>query len=309
MGKISAYLKILGLTGMLRSLGGCLEVGITMAPDDRINRQNLADSLDAAIDSVLDRIYNYHGDPRAPREVISDVWGVPNMLLEGIQEASGYFLHYFQSQGLGPTNNECVTTSTVMAMNIIEDRLAASQRQGQLQYQASLRIEDYIHDLDTRGVAGWWYRFSTKSPFPGMMTPWGARHALRHHASLLTRIYGKSYRVELHTRRTMDDLIQALEQNKIILLHGAWQKRLRDATDRHLALLGGMPHTMLLVGYETGNDTWQLLNPAEPWLKTRSDPFQPRLFRMTSGQLVDFWGRKFLFYPPRFSITTLTLEN
>jgi len=279
-----------------------------MESKKELNQTSLTKKAEAALDSLLNRLYNYHGEPMPPRDILSDVWAAPAELPEEAADVPGYFLHYFQSQGLGPTTNECVTTSTVMGMNIIEDRIAASHRPAPVRYQSDLRIEDYIHDLDERGISGWWYRFSTKSPFPGMMTPWGARHALRRHAKILRRLYGKSYQVKLCTHLTVNDLIQRLKQNQVMLLHGAWQKRLSDATDRHLAVLGGMPHTMLLVGYETAEDSWQLLNPAEPWLKSRSDPFPPKLFRMTTGQLVDFWGRKFLFYPPRFSVTALSME-
>lgn len=279
-----------------------------MTSNENLNQTRLAKKVEAALDSLFDKLYNYHGHPLPPREVLSEVWAAPAKLPEQVAGASDYFLHYFQSQGLGPTTNECVTTSTVMGMNIIEDRIAASQRMGPPRYQADLRIEDYIHELDGRGIAGWWYRFSTKSPLPGMMMTWGARNALRRHAEILRRLYGKSYQVKLRTHLSVDDLIQGLEQKQVMLLHGAWQKRLSDTKDRHLAVLGGMPHTMLLVGYTPATDTWNLLNPAEPWLKTRSDPFPAKLFRMTTEQLVDFWGRKFLFYPPRFSVTAISME-
>ncbi|MGE5249989.1 MAG: hypothetical protein ACM3QS_07205 [Bacteroidota bacterium] len=275
---------------------------------DEVTQRDLSSRLSATLEAALEEIYNYHGTATLPREVIFDVWGAPAALPDETA-APDYFLHYFQSQGLGPTNNECVTTSTVMAMNIMEDRIAASQGQGPVQYRASLQIEDYIRDLDALGVRGWLYRFSTKSFLPGMMTPWGARNAMRAHAARLKQQYGKSYRVRTLSHRTVDDLIQALEQNKVILLHGAWQKRLTDATDRQLALMGGMPHTMVLAGYEPAVDFWNILNPAEPWLKARTDEYPPRMFKMTTAQLVDFWGRKFLFYPPRFSITTLTMEE
>ena len=66
---------------------------------------------------------------------------------------------------------------------------------------------------------------------------------------------------------------------------------------------------MLANRREAADSFWNILNPAEPWLKERTSEPAGRLFRMTTDQLVDFWGRKFLFYPPRFSITTLTMEG
>jgi hypothetical protein len=280
-----------------------------MASKDQVNQSNFSSRFAAAADSLLDRIYNYHGSTRAPREVIRDVWAAPMALPEGLAEIADYFLHYFQSQGLGPTNNECVTTSTVMGMNMMEDRIAASLRRAPVQYEANLCIEDFIRDLEGLGLRGWKYRFPTRSPLPGMMPPWGARNALKAHAASLRRKYGRGYRIRTRSHQTVDDLIQMLEQNRVILLHGAWQKKLTDRTDRYLALLGGMPHTMVLVGYEAAAGIWNLLNPAEPWVKSRNEPHRPRLFHMGTRQLMDFWGRKFLFYPPRFAVTTLTMEE
>jgi hypothetical protein len=238
-----------------------------------------------------------------------DAWGAPPALLESMNSKADYFLHYFQSQGLGPTSNECVTTSAVMAMNMMEDRIACDPNEAAFHFQANLMIEDFIRDLDSQGISAWKYRFSTRSMLPGMMPPSGARRALRAHAAKLKQKYGRSYSVKTHSYLTANDLIEALEQQEIILLHGAWQKKLSDPKDRQLALMGGMPHTMLLVGYEPGQDAWSLLNPAEPWLTSRMTEFHPHLFRMNTPQLIDFWGRKFLFYPPRFSITTLTEES
>ncbi len=276
-----------------------------MQTDPRLTPPNLTASQTAALDRLLDRIYNYHGEPKPPKAAKGETWAASSFPA-GVT-AGDHFLHYFQSQGLGPTTNECVTTSTVMAMNLMEDRLRAG-RGGALRYEADLRIEDFIRDLESQGLAGWRYRFSTRSPLPGMMPVSGARRTLRLHAGRLRQSTGRSYRVETRWRQGVDDLIAALEQGQIILLHGAWQKRLSDPTDRHLALMGGMPHTMLLVGYASSDDTWSLLNPAEPWLTSRDTPYHPHLFRMTTPHLMDFWGRQFLFYPPRFAITTLEEE-
>jgi len=277
--------------------------------DEKTNKGGLGGSFRSAASSLLVKLYDYHGEYKAPKEVISDVWAAPLPLPQGTPATPEYFLHYFQSQGFGPTNNECVTTSTVMAMNMIEDRIAWRQRGEPLRYEANLCIEDFIRDLDGRGMLGWRYRFPTRSWFPGMMPPWGARNTLRKHAVSLKHKYGKSYRVKTKIHQTVDDLIQALEQNKVILIHGAWQKKLSDPKDQLLAWLGGMPHTMVLVGYESSSGLWNLLNPADPWVKSRNDSYQARMYRMNTQQLMDFWGRRFVFYPPRFAITTLTMEE
>jgi hypothetical protein len=62
----------------------------------------------------------------------------------------------------------------------------------------------------------------------------------------------------------------------------------------YLALLGGMPHTVTLAGYDAITDEWKILDPAFPGYQDWS-----------TTKLMENWGRRFLFYPPRFSITTL----
>src|SRR5574338_1079239 len=112
-----------------------------MQSDPRLQK-NLTSTQTAALDALLDRIYNYHGEAKPPKAVDRDTWAVPARLPHETS-TEGYFLHYFQSQGLGPTTNECVTTSTVMAMNMIEDRLRAG-REAPVQFAADLRVEDFI---------------------------------------------------------------------------------------------------------------------------------------------------------------------
>ena len=267
-------------------------------------RPDLTPTQTAALDRLLDRIYSYHGETKAPKAVDRDTWAAPARLPHGTS-AEGYFLHYFQSQGLGPTANECVTTSTVMAMNMIEDRLRAGP-QAPLQFAAELRLEEFIRGLESLGLPGWRFRFPTRSPLPGMMPPSGARRAMRLHAARMQGTFGRSYHAQTRSGMTPEDLLREILAGRITLLHGAWQKRLSDPRDKHLALLGGMPHTMLLVGYEPHVDHWDLLNPAEPWLTSRDTSYHPHIFRMTTPQLMDFWGRRFLFYPPRFAVTILT---
>ena len=268
------------------------------------------------LDAFLNKIYGYQGVSTRPTLTSGQIWAMPNVAMQypwlenaavnKLAPGKQYFLHYYQNQGYGPTNNECVTTSAIIAMNIMDDWLAAGLNRPS---QADKILKDYTSDLDARGVWGWLYRFSTNSPLPGMMTPWQAVIALKHNANKLKKLYGKSYRVKLSARNTLKDLIQYMQDGKLMLLHGAWHKRLHPppVTDKHLAYLGGGPHTMLLVGYDGDNDSWILLNPAHPWpVDKTKPPVNPRLYSMTTKELLEFWGRQFLFYPPRFAITTIT---
>jgi hypothetical protein len=254
-------------------------------------------SLRAALDTDLTRLYGYQGPIDLPDGVDRPIWAASVDLVD----PPGYFLHYFQSQQRGPTTNECVTTAVVMSMNILEDRISAAHAQP-IQCISNLLLEEYTRDLDARGLSGWRYRFSTNSPLPGMMTPWQAVLALKDHAFKLKAKYGRSYTIRLKPRCTVNDLISNLKQGNIILIHGAWQNPLTSSSNRHLAFLGGMPHTMLLVGYDPDAEHWFLLDPGYP---------PEAAFRsMTTPELLkNFWGRKFLFYPPRFSITILTPEQ
>ena len=254
------------------------------------------------LNSLLNGIYRNRRYLLPPQGVTGQIWGKPS---GSPADPQSYFLHYFQSQGYGPTPNECVTASTLMCMNMLKD-LAAHGRA----LKPDRDIQSYIHELDSLGVRGWKYRFSTDSPLPGMMTPWQAVLALKGFAKELTQIYGRSFSVKMQAHRKPADLIENLQAGRLILIHGAWQVTLdrNDKTREYKplpALLGGMPHTMLLVGYEGDTAQWLLLNPADPWPADKLKPVTPKIFKMTNDQLLDFWGRKFLFYPPRFSITVI----
>lgn len=273
------------------------------------------------LDSLLDSLYRNRVSANSPAGIEGQVWGMPPIAIrfpwasesdpENTLHKSSYFLHYFQSQGYGPTTNECVTTSALMSMNIIKDWVAL---QHDHPIEADRSIEEYTRHLDTLGLRGWIYRFSTRSPLPGMMTPWQAVIVLKNFGNSLKRKYGKSYRVKLSARHKVLDLIEHLHAGDLILIHGAWQMTL-DRNNKQsgysplLAFLGGMPHTMLLIGYDGDASQWLLLNPADPWPADKLSPVIPKIYKMNTRQLMDFWGRKFLFYPPRFALTTITMDT
>lgn len=287
------------LSGLVRSKDGYLTVRNEIYRRTFSKEWIASISTQSTMDDFLGLFYDYHGSIQRPNSTKEKVWAAPSNLPKVSLDPQNYFLHYFQSQLKGPTTNECVTTAAIMGMNIMEDR-AASRDQEPIQHIANLRLEDYTQDLDARESAGWLYRFSTKSFLPGMMTPWQAVLALRHHAEKLNTKYGRSYNVRLRSGYTVNDLIDNLKQRHIMLIHGAWRILWATAIrDRHLPFLGGMPHTMLLVGYDPEIDSWLFLDPARN--------YPPSIHSMTTKKLiVEFWGRKFLFYPPRFSVTVIS---
>ena len=63
------------------------------------------------------------------------------------------------------------------------------------------------------------------------------------------------------------------------------------------ALLGGVPHTVTLAGYDVSTDTWLILDPS-PYANTDYT-------RWPTPELMEKWGREFIAYPPRFAMTTL----
>lgn len=272
------------------------------------------------LDPFLDGIYRNRKKAEPPQGITGQVWGMPSVALpfpwasdsptKNIQPGEFYFLHYFQSQGFGPTTNECVTTSALMSMNMLKDWVALQQ--GHLP-EPDRDIAKYTQDLDALGLRGWIYRFSTHSPLPGMMTPLQAVFALKDFATSLNKKHGKSFRVKLSAHHKLPDLIEQLHNGNIILIHGAWQMTL-DRNNKKLdynpllALLGGMPHTMLLIGYDGDTSQWLLLNPADPWPDKNHKTVTPKIYKMSTQQLMDFWGRKFLFYPPRFAFTAIILD-
>jgi hypothetical protein len=267
------------------------------------------------LDQFLDNLYRYRGEYKPPSGISGQVWAMPPASLrfpwasaEEMQPAE-YFLHYFQSQGCGPTLNECVTTSALMGMNMLKDRAALSHGQPAGILPDHL-LEEYTRELDELGLRAWRYRFSTHSCLPGMMTPWQAVTALKDHAARLKAEIGAVCEVKLSAWHSLDDLIENLRRGNLMLLHGAWQMTLDPGKQAGynplLAALGGMPHTMLLIGYDAATEQWVLLNPADPWLTTRSSPASARFCKMTTHELLDFWGRQFLFYPPRFAITVIS---
>jgi hypothetical protein len=271
------------------------------------------------LDGILDWLYRNHEKSGRHERIRGQFWAMPPRPIStqaageqrtGPQPGEEFFLHYYQNQRYDSlTDNECVTTSVVMSMNILKDWIAASTGHPA---EPDRILGEFTRSLDSLGVKAWVYRFSSKSFFPGFMTPWQAVLRLRQHAADLKRKYGKSFKVKLSAWHTVEDLMERLRAGKLILLHGAWKMSIdpkKPGYNPLLGWLGGMPHTVVLVGYDGETDTWSLLNPAEPWPKDHNTPVEPKLQKLHTQELMDFWGRQFLFYPPRFAITTITVDG
>jgi hypothetical protein len=271
------------------------------------------------LDGFLDWLYRNREKSGHHERIRGQLWAMPSVPMsqaraeeqgQKLPPGEDYFLRYYQNQRYGSlTDNECVTTSVVMSMNILKDWAAASTGHPPEPDQI---LGEFTGSLDQLGMKAWRYRFSSKSFLPGFMTPWQAVITLRSHSAKLKKNYGKSFKVRLSAWHTIEDLVERLQAGKLILLHGAWKMSIdpkKPGYNPLLGWLGGMPHTVVLAGYDGETDTWSLLNPADPWPPDHKTPVKPKLQKLTTQELMDFWGRQFLFYPPRFAITTITLDS
>ncbi len=269
----------------------------------------------AWLDKENDRVLGYHG-PLVPvsKEVSGELW------LPAVLHASGSTLaekavQYCQCQydaGKKTGGVECVTTSAVIARNIVRDEIAA--RQGKLPAPKEKTIQAFVDEMDKAGLRAWGKRLSSNIHIVGgfMHPVLQLPHALDMMAKELADTYnGRSFRCQLTSGNTLDDLIDSLRNNRPTLIHGIWNDR-RVIDPRTGAanldpanLLGGTPHTMPLVSYSS-NDEWRFYDLG--W-----KPGRPGngFTTMTSDEVITFWGRCYPLesYTRRFSMTTITIDG
>ena len=221
-------------------------------------------------------------------------------------------LHYYQNQGMVPGTGpvECVTTSVVMVMNMLKDRLAHDLNRPAM---PDISVRQYAARLDGLPLGGLGYRVPSNfflAALRGWMHPvWQAPRALRQFAGELKKEYGLSFQVCQTSGNTLDDIHQALQAGNFVIVHGLWQ-----VTDRKEVQydFGGGPHSMLPVEIDTPADRVLLLNPADPdpGLIDPDNPATypaPALYAMPTADFLAFWGRKsFLnLYTRPFTITVV----
>lgn len=265
----------------------------------------------AWLDKENDRVLGYHGPPgEVTKEVSGEIW-LPAVLHANGSTSAEKAAQYCQCQyDLGRTGGvECVTTSMVIAWNIVRDELAA--RQGKPSSPQEKTIQAFVKDLDSAKLKSWNKRLTSGVPvIGGFMHPvLQLPRALDMLAKELAETYNCSFSRKLTSGNTLDDLIDNLLNNRPTLIHGVNSSRVINlqtgAADLDIAkMLGGFPHTMPLVSYSS-NDEWRFYNLG--W--KRDDP--RRAFEiMTSDELIAFWGRCYPLgtYTKRFSMTTLFID-
>jgi len=223
--------------------------------------------------------------------------------------------HYYQNQGTVPMTGpvECVTTSVVMVMNMMKDRLAQDHKESAW---PDIPVKEYAARLDNMGWRG--LRFRIPSSFflataRGWMHPvWQAPIALRQWARELKNGYGSSFEVKQTSGNSLEDIGRELRSGNFVLVHGLWQ--VTGTKDLHY-LFGGIPHTMLPVKVDRQANKVLFLNPGAPGPrmiqldKPVTFPAPP-LYDMPIGEFLAFWGRKSLLnlYTRPFTMTVVIPE-
>ena len=242
------------------------------------------------IDNKLDETYDYHGPINAPTNVTGQIWSaLPNAMPASPNLT---FNTYFVTQNPPdwPSPNECVTAATIQSMNMIQDILTSMHGIPSIPHQ----------DLPSFAATDSFWQ-SGRPPadvqkIGGMLLPQSAVNVLNTHGNNLRETYGCGYTAELTSGNTVDDLIQNLQNGYPTNIHISQDVDLFDSDksfDDYRALLGGVPHTMTIVGYDANTDKWSILDPAAYYSQ------------LTTLELMDLWGRQFIAYPPRFAMTTL----
>jgi hypothetical protein len=202
-----------------------------------------------------------------------------------LRPLSEFHQNQFTVRITGPV--ECVTTSVVMARNMVNELLAFRTGRARL---PDLRLQVYIDELDKLGWRGLSCRFPTSFPdIPvplttrkinprGFMLPSSqARNALTRLASGLRQYYGASFKFRQTSGNTLQDIANNLEAGNLVLVSG-----LLAPLGFEQGLLGGHPHTMgpvIQVDYITGTIS-SIDTGAEPIYTARHENF------------MQFWGRK-----------------
>jgi hypothetical protein len=252
-------------------------------------------SVTQSAENALNYIYDYHGPVAQPTGLSGQVWAA----FPGVSPSTPtnfIFNNYRVDQFVNntwPSGNECVTAATIQAMNILQDILDEKFGIGQIPHED---LPSFAAKFDADG----WQNFFIRPPadfpiFGGMLLPQNAVKVLNAHGDELRATYGCGYTAELTSGNTPDDIIQNLQNGYPTNLHVAYSKSLLDTDGGYLSLLGGSPHTVTVVGYDVTSDAWQILDPG----------LSTDYTKWNTDQLIDLWGRQFIFYPPHFAMTTL----
>jgi hypothetical protein len=220
--------------------------------------------------------------------------------------------HYYQNQGMVPKTGpvECVTTSVVIVINMIKDRLAHDLKEAPI---ADISVKEYAAKLDGMGLSALRYRLPSDFFLAigrGWMHPvLQVPSALKQFAKELRKRQGCTFKVEQTSWNTLDDITRNIQGGNYVIVHGLWQVTNRKEVQYKF---GGWPHSMVPVEIDSQADKVFLLNPAYPDPRT-IDPDNPATYpvavldAMPTQEFMAFWGRRSILnlYTRPFTMTVV----
>ena len=199
------------------------------------------------------------------------------------------FSRYPQNQLNVPVTGpvECVTTTVVVARNMMKDRLADKFGLAPI---PDISVEEFVSQLDRLGWAGLICRVPSNAPTlsipfvnprvefnpSGWMHPLlQAPHALNRLSAGLRRQYGCGFTFKQSSGNSLSQIAGNLSRGNLVLVHGLW-----PALDGATGFLGGMSHTMgPVVGIDFEGRTVTVLNT------------DSSVKLMPAQEFTDFWSR------------------
>jgi len=264
------------------------------------------------MDEAIDRTCAYDGPPIKLTGSDGPLWLPAALGGSGptpASQAEYYARDQFETSTTGGV--ECVTTSAVIARNIVKNQILNKLGSG-AGSEPDLEPKDFANQTNSFNLFNWQYRLPSFLPLVGgfMHPVLQLPHLLDHWGNELNKKYHLSFSHTLTAHNSPDGLINNLRNNQVTLVHGVWDKTFVDSSSGSFrfdiaTLLGGTPHTMPLVMYDASADHWWFYNLAWKYFHD-PDPY----LKLTTDQLVAFWGRHYILntYTPPFAMTTLIVH-
>ncbi|NPA31538.1 MAG: hypothetical protein GXO37_06020 [Chloroflexi bacterium] len=197
--------------------------------------------------------------------------------LAGLSPQQLLATHQHQFDGRQTTPNDCAVAS--MAMIIHQALWLAGYDDIRVPYP------DLARAMDRAPLYGLgFYRL----PFIGAVPPGRAAAALRCLGRAFVRHgHPRPWRVHLRGRLPIAQLVTHLHSGYPTLLYGAWHN--------------GVPHAVVVAGYDPFVDRWYILDPAYP------QPYdgRPHFAHWSTAFLESWWGRRYFAYQ-RYTAIWLT---
>jgi hypothetical protein len=240
--------------------------------------------------------------------------GVEGMLwLAGMTREELLCMHQWQLDPTMTTPNDCAVTAMAMAINMARQQLGITgdpvqhgalaelldQAGADSELGQRLRLlADGFQLGDIPGlIAGTGEGSRLNVPFripagvqpgEGAMPPGGIEAALNWYAEEYVPEGSPSWTAEASSGNDVSDLIRNFQEGNPTILYGVGRT--------------GIPHTVLVAGYDSSTGDWLILDPAS------GDPEDPPQFRtLDTPELEEWWGGRYFAFP-RYTAVTLTID-